>query len=480
MFDTLISGGELIDGSGAPRWRADVGISDGRITAIGILAGRPTPQRINAEAHIVAPGFIDSHTHDDQLLLEHPTQHPKLAQGVTTVVTGNCGISLAPLLADAGQVPAPLDVLSSSYRYADFLSYVNAVQAGQPALNAVLLVGHTTLRVATMADLARAATTLETQRMQRLLVEALAAGASGLSTGVYYPPARAATTEELIAVGQPLKDGAGIVTMHLRNEGDEIDAALQEALLVGRALNTPLVVSHHKLMGQANHGRSIATLKRVQEAARWQPVCMDCYPYNASSTVLLPERVASARDVQITWSKTEPAAAGRSLHEMAAERGLTPTELAKALMPGGAIYFAMHDDNVDRILAHPLTMIGSDGLAPTRADDKPHPRLWGSFARVLGPCVRTRKLFSLETAVHKMTGLTASRFGLRDRGLLRPGFAADMTVFNPETVQDQATYADPTLAPVGIGWVLVNGKLVMQHGHNMGVRAGQLLRYTPG
>ncbi len=472
MHDLLIQGGMLIDGTGAPRRQADVGITGGAVVAVGDLQGQAAHRRIDASGLIVAPGFIDCHTHDDLLLLEHPAAHPKLLQGVTTVVAGNCGVSLAPVAPDAP--PSLLNAVAGSpLRHPTMAAYMADLRAAQPAVNAAVLAGHTTLRQLAMADLDRAATAAEVAHMQAALQEALDAGAIGLSTGVYYPLARAATTQELIAVAEPLRDGAGLITMHIRDEGDAIDDALREALAVGRAVNAPLVLSHHKLMGTANHGGSARTLALVEAAAREQAVCMDCYPYVASSTMLLPARVVMSRDVRITWSKAEPAAAGRSLFEMAAERGVDPTALAHQLLPGGAIYFAMSDEDVDRILAHPLVMIGSDGLPH---DEVPHPRLWGTFPRVLGHYVRQRRLLALEDAVHKMTGLTARRFGLAGRGELRPGAAADVTLFDAAVVLDGATFDAPVAPPAGIRWVLVNGRVAVDDGHQADDRAGQLLR----
>jgi N-acyl-D-amino-acid deacylase len=476
MLDFVIEGGDLIDGTGAPRRRADVGIQQGAVVAIGELHTVASHRRIDARGLIVAPGFIDCHTHDDLLLLEHPAAHPKLLQGVTTVVCGNCGVSLAPMKPDAppSLLMASLDpARGGRQRHPTMAAYMAELRAAEPAVNAAVLVGHTTLRQHAMADLERAASAEETAHMQALLREALEAGAIGLSTGVYYPQARAATTQELIDVAEPLRDGAGLITMHIRDEGDAIDDALSEALAVGRAVNAPLVLSHHKLIGSANHGGSARTLARVEQAARSQTVCLDCYPYVASSTMLLPARVATSRDVRITWSGVEPDAAGRSLFAMAAERGLDPTALAARLVPGGAIYFAMSDEDVDRILAHPLVMIGSDGLPH---DPVPHPRLWGTFPRVLGHYVRQRKLLALEAAVHKMTGLTARRFGLAARGELRVGAAADVTVFDAEQVLDGATFDVPVAAPTGIRWVLVNGRIAVDDGQQADDRAGQVLR----
>ncbi|MFO1329673.1 MAG: D-aminoacylase [Rubrivivax sp.] len=474
MHDRLIRGGTVIDGSGAPRRRADVAIDGEHIVAVGDLSGARAREVVDAEGLIVAPGFIDVHTHDDMLLLQHPARHPKLLQGVTTVVTGNCGVSVAPLTHPSP--PAPLDLMGdASSRFATFADYLGALRAARPSLNALPLVGHTTLRVEAMADVSRAASDAEIARMQALLAEALQAGAAGLSTGVYYPPARAATTQELIEVGRPLA-GSGLVTMHIRDESDAIDDALREALAVGRALDVDLVLSHHKLMGVANHGRSRETLALLEQATQAQRVCIDCYPYDASSTMLLPERVGVSRDVQITWSKTEPAAAGRSLRQMAAERGLAPEALAAQLQPAGAIYFAMSEDDVERILAHPLTMVGSDGLPH---DLHPHPRLWGSFPRVLGRYARERGLFSLEQAVHKMTGLTARRLRLHGRGLVAPGAYADLVLFDAAQVADRADFGAPTQAPAGIRAVWVNGAPALVDGECVPCHAGRLLHRGP-
>lgn len=475
MLDLIIEGGTVIDGSGAPRQRADVGIIDGRITAVGDLRGEAAHRRHDATGRIVAPGFIDAHTHDDRLLLQASEgPHPKLTQGVTTVITGNCGISLAPLRLDGTAPPAPLDLLGrEDWHFDSFADYLDALDAYRPAVNAACLVGHTTLRVRHMADLARDADADECRRMAADLDDALAAGALGMSTGLYYPPARAASTAEVIAVGAPLTDHQGIVTMHLRDEGDEIDDAMREGFLIGRTLNVETVLSHHKLIGKRNHGRSVQTLAMVEEAATQQPLCMDCYPYHASSTMLLASRVSQSSEVLVTWSDTDPAAAGRSLFDLAKERGVAPEALVPQLLPAGAIYFAMDEDDVSRILAHPLTMVGSDGLAH---DKVPHPRLWGTFPRVLGHYARDRGLFPLETAVHKMTGLTARRFGLPDRGLVRAGHAADLVVFDAEAVADRATFENPTALSAGINAVFVNGTLACEGGRTVDAHAGRVLR----
>ncbi|MCZ2495870.1 amidohydrolase family protein [Xylophilus sp. Kf1] len=474
MFDLIIEGGTLIDGSGAARRRADVAVTGDRIVAVGLLAGQPALRREDATGLVVAPGFIDVHTHDDRLLLDAPQgAHPKLSQGVTTVVTGNCGISLAPLVS-AATPPAPLDLLGEDrWRFDRFADYLDALEQAGPATNAACLVGHSTLRVRHLDRLDREATAAECGLMAADLAEALAAGAFGMSTGLYYPPARAASAQEVIAVGAPLTEYGGVVSMHIRDEADDIDDALREALAIGRALKIDTVLSHHKLIGRANHGRSAETLALIDAAAAGQGVCLDCYPYNASSTMLLASRVRQSDDVLVTWSRTDPSAAGRSLFEMARERGCDPVELAERLSPAGAVYFAMSQDDVNRILSHPLAMVGSDGLAH---DAVPHPRLWGSFPRVLGHYVRELRLFSLETAVHKMTGLSARRFGLAGRGLVAAGQAADLVVFDEHAVADRATFAQPTQVSAGIESVWVNGRLACRRGQTADVHAGRVLR----
>jgi N-acyl-D-amino-acid deacylase len=486
MHDVLFRRARLIDGSGADARIADVLIDGDGITAISepghSFAASTAREVIDCEGLVLAPGFIDVHTHDDALLLQDASgkPHPKLSQGVTTVITGNCGVSLAPL--QSGDVPAPLDILGrDAYRFASFADYLAELQSSRPACNAAALVGHTTLRVRHVSDLSREATQAQCEAMAQDVQAALTAGAIGLSTGVYYPPARAASMQEMIAVARPLGIVQAPITMHLRNEADDIDEALREAFAVSKAVGCPLVLSHHKLIGSGNHGRSVQTLGMIDEAAQQQSICLDCYPYDASSTMLLPERVASSRDVRITWSQSQPEAVGRSLIEMAREQGIAPIELARRLMPAGAVYFAMDEADVRRILAHPLTLVGSDGLAH---DASPHPRLWGSFTRVLGHYSREQRLFPLEVAVHKMTGLSARRFGLgqvrsdkqRARGQIAPGMAADLVLFDPHTVMDRASYDAPAQLSIGIERVYVNGRLASLSGETADAHAGIVLR----
>ncbi len=471
-FDWIIRGAELIDGSGRPRFAADVGIVQDRIAAI-LEPGEGQGHRVvPAEGLVLCPGFIDTHAHDDLLALRPTQPHPKLAQGVCSVVIGNCGISLAPLQLDLPPEPLGL-VAQGAPRFARFADYLAALDDARPGVNVVPLIGHTSLRVAHVADLARSATAHEVAAMQAAVAEALDAGAFGLSTGVYYPPARAADTAELLGVCSALRGRDAMLAMHLRDEGDHIEAAVQEALQIGAASQARLVLSHHKVVLPQNHGKTRHTLRAVDAAAAGQSVCLDCYPYEASSTMLDAERAARVQDVLVTWSAPHPACSGRSLRSIAADWGCSLHEAARRLLPGGAIYFTMAAEDVERVLQHPLTMIGSDGLPHDR---HPHPRLWGSFPRVLGHYSRDRGLLPLEAAVHKMTGLPAQRFGLHDRGLLAAGRVADLVLFDPAAVRDNASYAEPTAPPSGIEAVWVGGELALQRGEYLNVRAGRRLR----
>ncbi|MEH3085023.1 MAG: D-aminoacylase [Xylophilus ampelinus] len=472
----LLRGGLLVDGSGAAPRPADLLVAGDTIEAV--LAPGAGADGADAVVDIagraVAPGFIDSHTHDDGYLLAHPEMVPKVSQGVTTVVTGNCGVSLAPAL-PGRPLPQPLDLLGppALFRFPRFGDWVEALRAAPAAVNVVPLVGHASLRVSAMDDLHRPATGSECAAMRDLLQEALDAGAFGLSTGTFYPPAQAATTEEIVAVGAPMRGREGLVyATHLRDESDRIDEAIEEALDIGRALESRVVFSHHKLAGERNHGRSVETLARIDRAGALQPVCLDCHPYPATSTMLRLDRVRLARRTMIAWSRGEPAAQGRDFADLQREWGLDDEALLARLAPAGAIYFLMDERDVERILAHPRTMVGSDGLP---FDPHPHPRQWGTFTRVLSRLVREQGLLSLEAAVRKMTGLAAENYGLADRGLLRPGMRADLVVFDPRSVADRATFDRPIQASEGIEGVWVNGQRVWDGRGPTGARPGRVL-----
>lgn len=469
----VLAGGLVVDGSGTPGQRADVLLEGDRVAAVGPASAMPADApRLDVTCRIVAPGFIDSHTHDDGYLLAHPDMLPKVSQGITTVVTGNCGISLAPLLGDT--VPQPLDLLGPAtlFRFGSFRAWIDALRQMPAAVNVIPLVGHTTLRVAAMDDTQRAATPSEIGQMQALLAEAMDAGAFGMSTGTFYPPAAHAPMEEIIAVGEAMRAHGGLYATHLRDEADAIVPAMEEALAIGRALGCMVVFSHHKLAGGRNHGRSAETLALMDRAARLQPVCMDCHPYPATSTMLRLDRVRIASRTMITWSSGYPQAEGRDFADVQRELGLDDEQTLQRLAPAGAIYFLMDPADVRRIMAHPLAMVGSDGLP---FDRHPHPRQWGTFTNVLRTLVREQGVLSLETAIHKMTGLAARNYGLADRGLLLPGRKADVVVFDPDRVADLATFEQPVQASVGIEHVFVNGSRVWDGDRVTGALPGQVL-----
>lgn len=470
--DLLLRGGTVIDGSGEPRFEADVGIRQGLIAFVGEAGECRADQVLDVAGLVVAPGFIDSHAHDDWAVLATPEMAPKLSQGVTTVINGNCGNSLAPYPA-SGVPPLPLRPVDAAYRFASFAGYLDHLSDHPASINVASLIGHSSLRVCHMQDLERAANEGEIEAMRWGVREALRAGALGLSSGTFYPPASAATAEEIIAVGADLAAHNGIYATHMRDEGERVMLAIDESAAIARALDVPLVISHHKVMGAANFGRTVQTLDKLRLLAQAQTVCLDCYPYTASSSMLRPERLAQCSDIVITSSRSQPQLAGRSIAALAAEWACSREEALARVMPGTGMYFMMDEADVRRVLSFPATMVGSDGIS---IDSYPHPRLWGSFTRVLGHYCRDQQLFSLEAAVRKMSGLTAQAFGLQGRGLIRAGFAADITVFDAASVADRASYAAPTLVSEGITHVLVNGALAWTGGQWTGQRAGQCLR----
>ncbi len=475
-YDLLLRGGTVIDGTKAPRFEADVGITAGVIVAIGDLAGHSADEVINATGRIVAPGFIDSHTHDDQAVISQSDMSFKVSQGVTTVIAGNCGISAAPLRPDM-ELPMPLNLIEAppEGRFTTFAAYLEALRQTPSSVNIAAMVGHTTLRAVTMSSLDREANAEEIAAMQALVEEALQAGAVGLSTGTFYPPAVKATTEEIIAVGRPLTKHKALYVTHMRDEAAHVMGSLEETFRIGRELNIPVVVSHHKVQNHANFGRSKVTLPFIQETMKRQCVGLDCYPYTAGSTMIRTDRGMLDGRVLIASSVPHPECAGRDLDDIAKEWGLSKDEAARKLQPGSAIYFLMDENDVQRILAFDETMIGSDGIP---VGESPHPRLWGTFPRVLGHYSRDVGLFPLETAVWKMTGLTARNFGLHGRSTLKVGHHADVVVFDAASIRDAATYEKPVQAAEGIDAVIVNGVVAWRNGKHCGARSGQVLTRT--
>ncbi|PVM82306.1 D-aminoacylase [Caulobacter endophyticus] len=472
--DIVLKGGTVIDGSGGAAFVADVALAGDTIVAVGpsLPAGRA--RTIDVSGLVVAPGFIDVHTHDDLVCITQPDMLPKISQGVTTVIAGNCGIS-APMLRFDEAVAEPFNLLGAreDFAYAAFADYRRAIEAAAPRVNVAALIGHSTLRMLCMGDLERAATAAERETMDALLREAMAEGALGLSSGVFYAPAWAADLEELQALARTVAEAGGVYTAHIRDEREGIIEALKEAFAAAAPSGAPLILSHHKCAGVRNWGRAAETLGLIDRTRQSQPVHLDCYPYTAGSTIIRPDLADGEVEILVNWSEPHPEMAGRTLAAIAADWELTQPQAAERLMPGGASYFQMAEADMRSILAHPCCMVGSDGLPH---DKRPHPRLWGAFPRVLGHYARDEKLISLEAAVHKMTGLAADTFRLAGRGRVAAGMRADLTVFDAEAIIDQATYEAPTRPAKGVEHVFVNGALAFSGGAVVGERAGRFLR----
>lgn len=472
--DWLFRNVTVVDGSGGAEYRADVAVSGERIVAIAPALEVEAGQVIDGEGRVLAPGFIDVHTHDDINVIRIPEYLPKISQGVTTVIVGNCGISAAcATIGDA--VPDPMNLLGEKpqFIYPSVDAYARAVEKARPAINVGTLIGHTTLRNNHMDSLYRAATEGEISAMREQLSAALQQGALGLSTGLAYASANCAPTEEVMALAETLAAENGIYTTHLRSEFAPILDALDEAFRIGRHGRVPVVVSHHKCAGAKNWGRTKETLAFFDKMRRQQEIACDCYPYSASSSTLDMKQITDEFDIVITWSEPYPEVAGQTLAKIADGWRISLHEAGRRLMPAGAIYYNMDEQDVRRVLRYPVTMIGSDGLPN---DPMPHPRLWGAFPRVLGHYCREERLFPLTQAIHKMTGLSAARFQLPRRGLVKTGYYADLVLFDPLTVKDVASFADPKRPAAGIEAVMVNG--VMSYDGNQQIigRAGRFLR----
>lgn len=524
--DILIRGGTVIDGSGAAGVAADVAIRDGRIAAVGTDVTASGARVIEAGGLVVAAGFIDIKTHSDWTLPLMPQCESKVRQGVTTEVIGHCGFSCAPAL--PGKVEALAQYLSPSAPWLDFAETSFADYAATfpaTAVNRVMLVGHNTLRLMAMGMEDRPPTPDELDHMKLLLGEALDAGAFGLSSGLFTAPGSYAAGEELVELGAVLRARGALYFTHLRDEANRVFDAVDEAIEFGRRTGVHVQIVHIKLSGMDNWGGVEALLAQLA-AARAEGVGIDCdeYPYTAASNPLKnlmpswlqeggvdamlerlgePEirarlkaeiadrglnnfgRIPGWQAIRVSISPNLPDHPGRTIAEIADERGADhfETVLDTIVEDRGAtrvLVDSIAEDDVRDFVRSPDVMVGSDGnsVAPygTTGQGKPHPRFYGTFARVLGHYVRDQGLLPLETAIRKMTGLPARTLGLADRGLIREGLAADLAVFDPTTIAERATYQDPHQYAAGIAHVLVNGEPVIDDGEHTGALPGAMLR----
>jgi N-acyl-D-amino-acid deacylase len=529
MLDLVLKNGTIIDGTGAPGRRADVGLRGDRIAAVGPVT-EAAAEVLDVSGRVVAPGFIDMHSHTDFFLLVDPNAESKVTQGVTTEVCGNCGSSPGPWLHPVAREQARKNLQRYGLEpdWTTLGEFMDVLDRHPLGLNFVTLVGHGNLRASAMGYDNRPPTAAELDRMCGLLEDELAAGACGYSSGLIYPPGCYSDSEELVALGKVLARLGAFYATHMRNESHAVVEAVDEALRVGREGGCGVQISHHKACGKSNWGRVEVTLANIDRArAEGVDVHMDQYPYIATSTGLgtvLPrwaheggaeraltrlrdpdtrarilEEVSEAgrtgyyadsggwKQLLIAGVRTDENrwAEGLDLEQVGERLGCGPEEAALRLLDEEdlavhIVHFSMCEEDVERVMIHPLTMIGSDGSARSTSgilgQGKPHPRAFGTFPRVLSYYVRERRLLPLETAIHKMTGLPAARLGLPDRGVLRAGAYADLVVFAPDRVRDVATFTEPQNTPAGIDYVWVNGTLAAQGGKVTRRHNGKVLR----
>jgi len=500
-YDLIIANGKVVDGTGNAWFIADVGIKDGTITAIGQLSTNTSKQILDAKGLIVAPGFIDVHAHIEGSEFTVPTADNFLFDGVTSVVTGNCGNSNL-----------------------DIAAYFTKLDSVKISLNVATFIGHNTVRRKVMGDVNRPATDQELEQMKALVAKAMQDGAVGLSTGLIYVPGTYATTAEVVELAKVAAAYGGVYASHIRDEGDDVREAVEEAINIGRQANIPVQISHYKVTYRPNWGRSVETIALVEQArAENIDVTVDQYPYVASSTTLdttIPTWVFSGgRDsmhlrisnkVMRLKIKKEMVANlkgrkesnfnyaivarfppdttynGKSISEInilkrrkpkPMEEAETILEMVDAADRTQMVYFSMNEEDLKRILKFPHTMVASDAGIVRYQNSMPHPRAYGTNARVLGEYVRKQQIIHLEDAIRKMTSLPAQKFKLYDRGLLRVGMAADVVVFDAQQIEDKATFAQPHAYSEGMKWVLVNGEILIEAGQHTGARTGLILKH---
>lgn len=524
MFDIIIRNGTVADGSGNPSFRSDLAVKDGVIAEVGDLSGEDAAREIDAHELVVAPGFIDVHTHSDITLLVNPKAESAVRQGITTSIFPNCGTGTAPAVGEAlKDVEERLNQYGLRVQWTSVGEFFSYLEKQLPSVNVVPMVAHGTVRMAVLGYEKRKPNSNELDKMKEHVEDAMKSGTRGLCSGLRYVPGGYAETDELVELCKVVKKYNGIYTSHIRSEGDNGDwfHAINEAIAIGERAGVPVQISHLKALGKSVWGKSQEALGLIEQAkARGVNVACDQYPYEASSSTLLIlfpqwasdggidslfQRLADAtvrKRVQADFEKTlemrggpekmtvsrftpDPSLQGKTLLEVAEKMKMRSFETADHLLQAAhgqvsMIYHVMDVSDMRRIMRRPYVMVGSDGyaLAPygPLAVGNNHPRNYGCFPRVLARFVREERLLTLEEAIRKMTSLSATTFGLMDRGQLRPGLAADIVVFDPLRVQDVATFEEPQRYPIGINYAIVNGKVVIDKGEHSGARPGKILR----
>ncbi len=524
-YDLVIRNGLVLDGSGSPPLKKDIGIIGDTITTIKDLAGAEAERIIDAKGLYVAPGFIDIHNHSDLSILENPDAHNYVLQGVTTLVIGNCGSSPAPLT-DTNkrdfEKNIKRDYPGVEIRWESLGEYLKYLEEVKPTPNIAPLLGHGTLRSAVIGFEDKRPSEKDHAEMKRLVEDAMRAGAFGMSTGLIYVPSMFADTREIIELMKTVAGFGGIYTTHMRNEGVGLIDSVIEAIQIGVESGTSVEISHLKASGRPAWGKVSVALDLISEyVSRGYDISADAYPYTASSTsltALLPsyvregsredvlrrlsdpeilnklkeslggvffeERYISWSDIMISYSHKHKEFEGLRLDKIAERLGLDPVDtIIKLLIDDELgtrmVMFGMREEDVARVISHPLVAVGSDGSVTRFGEGKPHPRSYGTFPRVIARYVREQKLISLPEAIRKMTSLTARKLGLWDRGLIRPGFKADLVIFDYYKIEDTATYENPHSYPNGIRYVIINGRVVAENKRiYREIRPGKILRRT--
>ena len=482
--DLVIRNALVIDGSGSPGFPADVSVSGGQISGVGAVG--TGAREIDARGQVLCPGFVDTHSHDDGAFLRYPGMAFKLAQGVTSEISGNCGFSTIPN--EPGREYMPGDISGPGSGWTDLDSYFAACIELKPAINNAMLVGHNRIRAHVVGLEKRLATATELAEMRGHVAKAMEQGAVGFSTGLIYEPGRYSNTEEVVALASECRPYSGIYATHMRNEGDKLLEAVDEAMHIAREAAIPLHISHHKSAGRRNWGRVAASLAKVDEQnAAGMDITLDVYPYTAGSGPMW--QYVNLENIDVEWANGVMIAScpdfrefeGKMVPDIAREHEWTIEEAVRNIItsPRGrqviCIHFIIDEADIETNLRHPRMLIGSDGIPELKGN--PHPRLFGTMPRVLARYVRERAVLSLEEAIRRMTSASCERFGLVDRGLVREGYAADLVLFDPDAVQDLATYEAPKQEPAGISIVVVNGQVAYEDGKHTGVGSGQMLRF---
>jgi len=529
-FDTVLQGGFVVDGAGNPWFRADVGLKGGKIMKVGNLGSDTAQVTMEVDNLVVSPGFMDMHSHSDFMLWVDPASDPKIRQGVTTEVIGNCGSSAAPLVGEAREdAERRINELPSGGpekmpKWSTLSEYLDHLQGQGVVVNVATYVGHSTVRECVLGYEDRRPAESELNEMRALVAQGMADGAFGISTGLIYPPGCYADTRELIELCRVVARYGGIYASHIRDEADLLTKALEEAIDIGKKTNLPVHISHHKAAGRLNWGKVRETLRMIEESrSEGLDITCDVYPYIAgcswSLSHMLPKWVSDGGPKQLVKRLEDPEVRGRIKGEIEKDKTVSPllkhgewesivvasvkteenkrfegksiAQISKArkidpldclfdLMIQEedeitGIFFLMDEDDVSTVIEHPASMIGSDSVPPKKTGFV-HPRNYGTFPCVIRRYVREKGILTLEEGVRKMTSFPAQRLGIRDRGLIREGMWADLVVFDPEKISDKATYEDPFQYAEGIRYVFVNGTLTVDNGRYTGALAGKVLR----